>query len=85
MQTNAREKKDFIGKGPLLTMPIGPSEEDRKISQLLDSFRNDGLEYMTLFSVVDIDSARFYPDGILGLELKEYANIKCYLKEFYQN
>jgi len=66
--------------GPLLLMPSNAISEDYEVERLIESPKFSKLEIKTIRCIGDIDFARFYPFGILGLELEGYERIKNYLE-----
>jgi len=72
-------EKGYNLDGPLLLMPVNSTSEDYKVERFIDSPKFSELEIQTIRCIGDINSARFYPFGILGLELDEFDRIKNYL------
>jgi len=73
-------KQRSILEGPLLLIPTNPKSEDYKVERFIDSPKFSELEIKTIRCIGDIDSTRFYPVGILGLELEGLERIKNYLE-----
>ena len=78
-KTPSYEQKSILD-GPLLLMPTNSKSEDYQVKRFIDSPKFSELEIKTILCVGDIDFARFYPYGILGLELEGFERIKNYLE-----
>jgi len=79
-KTPSYEQKSILD-GPLLLIPSDSTSEDYKVEHFIESPKFSKLEIKTIRCVGDIDFARFYPYGILGLELEGFERIKNYLEQ----